>query len=588
MCQVTMYYLVLALVAVGVALCPCSSLASPSLQELFRLEREDAASRWAPLVWLHPAEDFFPSSVPHFLKHITVSTAADRAAAQRGLGAPDLTLPGGRPSRDFFLTAQHDFDCQDCTLPGFLRGEKPRKKYSPPVYVTVHTCSPEPLGRAARSTKNPLLGDGGGLTSDRVAAEGVIRESSPTSFPFTGSTSASPFTSPSSLPPTLSSFTATQDHALPSTFSLFAYSQTRPTRPLFPSTSEPTDHSSFSEDGNVTSTSPPIGYSEDMAPINNVNSKTDEYEGIFQEDGLGMTETDEGKSTPRKTTVTPGATDESQATGNTTTGFLRSPETTMHPNTAEVNGEDDPTNTTTRGQRHSSTRRHVRLGDQISSYKQVFTLTYWMFYPYNRGKDVCTVNLGLFLGRFFKPRVQGQCHGEDLTMGNHVGDWEHVSINFKGSRPRRMYVSSHTFGAFYTYEPQSHTFVYESQDTREGLAMSPVYPRTIQLTGSHPVLYSARGSHGLWGSEGVHEYNSLPELVDETGSGTPWNTWTNLELVDEKDSASLEPHRNWWRYEGRWGNPSSSCHLLLGGFCENVKGPTGIPRKRINFPCQRL
>ena len=65
-----------------------------------------------------------------------------------------------------------------------------------------------------------------------------------------------------------------------------------------------------------------------------------------------------------------------------------------------------------------------------------------------------------------------------------------------------MYVSAHTFGAYYTYDPENHKFVYEDKDTRGGIPVSPVYPKTIELSESHPILYSAKGSHGLWGAEG--------------------------------------------------------------------------------------
>lgn len=67
----------------------------------------------------------------------------------------------------------------------------------------------------------------------------------------------------------------------------------------------------------------------------------------------------------------------------------------------------------------------------ISEEGQVFTVTYWMFYPYNYGKDVCTINLGYYLGRMYKPAVNGTCFGEEVAMGKHVGDWEHVSIQFR-------------------------------------------------------------------------------------------------------------------------------------------------------------
>ena len=30
----------------------------------------------------------------------------------------------------------------------------------------------------------------------------------------------------------------------------------------------------------------------------------------------------------------------------------------------------------------------------------------------------------------------------------------------------------------------------------------PNYPPTVELIGTHPVVYSANGSHGLWGSPG--------------------------------------------------------------------------------------
>ena len=43
--------------------------------------------------------------------------------------------------------------------------------------------------------------------------------------------------------------------------------------------------------------------------------------------------------------------------------------------------------------------------------------------------------------------------------------------------------------------------------------------------------------------------------------------------------------RQWLRYEGRWGNPSSKCHIGFFGFCEIANGPHGIPVKRVNFPC---
>lgn len=71
---------------------------------------------------------------------------------------------------------------------------------------------------------------------------------------------------------------------------------------------------------------------------------------------------------------------------------------------------------------------------------------YWAFYPYNRGKNVCIGAAKL-----------GRCWGGCTIMGNHVGDWEHVTVRLKNNRPYQMYVGAHNFGGVYTWN--GHTFV---------------------------------------------------------------------------------------------------------------------------------
>lgn len=56
-------------------------------------------------------------------------------------------------------------------------------------------------------------------------------------------------------------------------------------------------------------------------------------------------------------------------------------------------------------------------------------ITYWMFFPYNRGKDVC-----MLLGMWPLPTINGHCFGMMHEFGSHVGDWEHISIFFKVSK----------------------------------------------------------------------------------------------------------------------------------------------------------
>ncbi|XP_076174028.1 uncharacterized protein LOC143149983 isoform X1 [Ptiloglossa arizonensis] len=220
------------------------------------------------------------------------------------------------------------------------------------------------------------------------------------------------------------------------------------------------------------------------------------------------------------------------------------------------------------------------------SRKLRFHATYWMFYPFSEGKAVCVLDLGFF-GTWPIPTVGGMCLGMLKEYGNHVGDWEHMSLYFKdASHPSAMYVSAHDAGAFYRYDLRSGTFVYESQETRKGIFQKPIFPeRVFTAGGSHPILFSARGSHGLWTAPGKHKFVRLPRLYDESGFGTAWPTWKKIELLLKEDKGILP---TWMTFRGKWGNPKSNCHPLarLGfNICEFVDGPTGIPMKKSSFQC---
>ncbi|XP_024944647.1 uncharacterized protein LOC107271658 isoform X2 [Cephus cinctus] len=215
-----------------------------------------------------------------------------------------------------------------------------------------------------------------------------------------------------------------------------------------------------------------------------------------------------------------------------------------------------------------------------------FHVTYWMFYPFSKGKAVCVLDLGFF-GSWPIPLVGGKCMGRFKEYGNHVGDWEHMSLYFKtDDYPMAMYVSAHDAGAFYRYDRHSKTFIYEGQETRKGIFQKPIFPeRVFTSAGSHPVLFSAKGSHGLWTAPGKHKFVRIPRLYDESGFGTAWPTWQNVEVLHAEDR---NPLPGWMTFRGKWGNPKSNCHPLakLGfNICEFVDGPTGIPMKKLNFQC---
>lgn len=248
-----------------------------------------------------------------------------------------------------------------------------------------------------------------------------------------------------------------------------------------------------------------------------------------------------------------------------------------------------------------------------------------MFYPFSEGKTICVLDLGFF-GSWPIPTLAGVCVGTLREYGSHIGDWEHMSLYFKvnssfdtvtlsnrisrlvasfasraisslglphrltfkdnNEHPLAMYVSAHDTGAFYRYDRRNGTFVYESQETRMGLFQKPTFPEKVYTAGdSHPILFSARGSHGLWTAPGKHKFVRVPRLYDEGGFGTAWPTWKRFELLSEEDGEALP---GWMTFKGKWGNPSSNCHPLakLGfNICQFVDGPTGIPMKRFNFRC---
>lgn len=70
-----------------------------------------------------------------------------------------------------------------------------------------------------------------------------------------------------------------------------------------------------------------------------------------------------------------------------------------------------------------------------------FHVTYWMFYPYSQGKQMCTLSLGP-LGKLPIPLIFGMCLGTRTDFGSHVGDWEHMTLYFKGNSEPEVSIRS--------------------------------------------------------------------------------------------------------------------------------------------------
>lgn len=162
-------------------------------------------------------------------------------------------------------------------------------------------------------------------------------------------------------------------------------------------------------------------------------------------------------------------------------------------------------------------------------------VTYFSFYPYNRGKEMF-----------------------GTVWDNHIADIEHTHVYFRNGIPYRVVASYHSWNTTKEWGDPSIEMVNGT---------------------NHFVLYSARGSHGLWFSTGSHRYHTV--LYDETSRSEKWDTWDNVKVVTPYDwNNQLAYHgKQWLIHVYRWGNPGSSFSggdNCIFGYCRFGRGPIGM------------
>ncbi len=193
-----------------------------------------------------------------------------------------------------------------------------------------------------------------------------------------------------------------------------------------------------------------------------------------------------------------------------------------------------------------------------SSDPGVFYAQYMTFYPYNLGKNAC-----MTLAPF------DNCLGSRVEMGDHVADWELMTIRFSQGQPSAVHVGSHGNDLPDT----AWNFFPPTWTKGAGSSQGPA----LQWEGTHPVVYSAAGSHGIYGWDGKHNYKTLPtgdNLNDYTSRGTRWQTWSNIVWSDDPRYNVLLNV-----YNGRWGNlhmGQNACQI--SPVPDKLCGPAGIPR----------
>ncbi|KAK9743601.1 hypothetical protein QE152_g8482 [Popillia japonica] len=220
---------------------------------------------------------------------------------------------------------------------------------------------------------------------------------------------------------------------------------------------------------------------------------------------------------------------------------------------------------------------NARNRPHASTKRSSFVITYWMFYPYNEGKKLC------FLGKLPAPFIFDKCLGKQKIVGNHVGDFEHIAFSFdKDLTPRELFLSLHDVGVYYTYDASSKIFKNSRYLQRKGILQTTEFPPFVRTFEGRPILFAAKGSHGLWSAPGKYYYLKLPKLADINDYGTPWKTWKHLQIYRE----GYNKPPVWMRYLGRWGNPKTNCFLFSKiGLCEISDGPYGISQRESDFQC---
>ncbi|XP_073840378.1 uncharacterized protein isoform X2 [Musca autumnalis] len=516
-------------------------------QALFKTQVERLIRQWAPVVWLAPEEKFMPLGVEEFLAHV-------HPESKDNSFTPGISF--GENSEKSYLVTNAEIDQLLENETSFIYGRNPN--VSPvPIYAVVTLCNTEqlPLPQVP-NTDNTFTGPN--INAQQQTVQPINYAPLPPPFP--------------PIPPSVPLGLVPQQRYAPNPMEV-----TKATRgPYIPVTLGPQDQ--FNNTLRRSSRLYPLfkRVRRDITPVYPKNLATPLLPITPFDLVMG-----ESAPVPEMSTATMPPKTESDDTDNSenVNNFIAN----LSDNVKFSIPFNEQENLL--GNENKQQTFPYREGTPVPS----FHVTYWMFYPYSQGKNMCTLKLGPF-GRIPFPAVYGYCLGRKKDIGSHIGDWEHMTLYFTGgTEPEAMYVSAHDAGAYYTYNRLTGSFEFKRQETRKGILQRPNFPKTVTTFNDHPVLFAAKGSHGLWTAPGKHRFVKVARLYDINGFGTPWNTWKSVTITYENLKSygrSLAP--TWLSFKGKWGNPKSKCHPLrrIGlNFCEYTDGPTGIPLKEPHFQC---
>ncbi|CAK1367099.1 putative vacuolar protein sorting-associated protein TDA6 [Cercospora beticola] len=187
----------------------------------------------------------------------------------------------------------------------------------------------------------------------------------------------------------------------------------------------------------------------------------------------------------------------------------------------------------------------------------------------------------------------------NIRFGNHVGDWEHTCVRFRNGKPIEVFLSEHNFGQAFTWKAMEK---YIPSHDGSGTMIGSWSNETAGRMAKRPVVYSAIGSHAMYGTPGLHPY-IIPFglLHDETDRGPLWDPAKNFQAYtyDPKNrtmrASTLNPTSpvSWLHYAGHWGDKyyelSDPRQYRFAGQYHYVNGPTGPKFKNLGRSrvCQR-
>ncbi|MFC0215127.1 Vps62-related protein [Paenibacillus chartarius] len=159
---------------------------------------------------------------------------------------------------------------------------------------------------------------------------------------------------------------------------------------------------------------------------------------------------------------------------------------------------------------------HVKKSSYLSG---GYDIQYWFFYPYNDSPEVAGIDL------------------------NHEGDWEHITVTVYGNE---------TFHSAYYAAHDNEGKRYDKAQLIFANHSGTVGSDQQKLTGeyTHPVVYSAIGSHASYNNVGSH-YRGTVLPSDQTLWGKQWVTRNNVVNVGE--AGYPLNNQRFILYGGLWG-----------------------------------